>query len=78
MSENKQPSIENTLEQLESLVEKMESGELSLEDSLAAFEKGIKLTRQCQETLQKAEDKVQDLLKQSAGNSAEDADDTPF
>ncbi len=43
--------FEESLARLESLVEKMESGDLSLEDSLKTFEEGIKLTRECQQDL---------------------------
>ena len=57
--------FETSLEQLEELVEQMESGELSLEDSLKAFEKGIKLTRECQEQLNNAEQKVTTLMEKS-------------
>jgi len=54
--------FEQALEQLEDLVTAMEEGELSLEESLEAFEKGVKLTRECQTALKKAEQKVQILL----------------
>ena len=54
--------FENALEQLEELVSSMEEGELSLEESLQAFEKGIKLTRECQTALKKAEQKVKVLI----------------
>ena len=54
-------NFEASLEELESLVDQMESGELSLDESLRAFERGIKLTRQCQEALAAAELKVQML-----------------
>ena len=54
-------SFENAMEQLETLVSRMESGDLSLEESLKAFEKGVHLTRFCQDQLQKAELKVQEL-----------------
>jgi len=73
-------NFEHNLEQLESLVTEMESGELSLEDSLGAFEKGIKLTRECQNALQKAEQKVQKLIEangqliETGFDDAEDAD----
>ena len=56
-------SFESALEELESLVEKMEAGELSLEDSLAAFERGVKLTRHCQSSLKAAELKVKVLTE---------------
>ena len=54
-------SFESAMEQLETLVSKMESGDLSLEESLEAFEKGVHLTRFCQDQLQKAELKIQAL-----------------
>ena len=53
------------LAELEALVENLERGDLSLEQSLKAFEAGIKLTRQCQETLAVAEQKVQLLIEQN-------------
>ncbi|GAB5498603.1 MAG: exodeoxyribonuclease VII small subunit [Pseudohongiellaceae bacterium] len=56
--------FEHSLDELEKLVTAMEEGELSLEESLQAFEKGIKLTRECQTALQKAEQKVQVLLNE--------------
>jgi exodeoxyribonuclease VII small subunit len=58
-------NFEEALEELESLVTSMEEGDLSLEESLQAFEKGIKLTRECQTALKQAEQKVQVLLNQS-------------
>jgi exodeoxyribonuclease VII small subunit len=57
--------FEKNLAELEQLVKRMESGELSLEDSLAAFETGIKLTRECQQSLLAAEQKVQVLLEEN-------------
>ena len=57
--------LEGALEKLELLVESLEQGDLSLEESLKAFEAGIKLTRQCQETLATAEQKVQLLIEQN-------------
>lgn len=53
--------FEESLAQLETLVSEMEDGNLNLEEALAAFETGIKLTRQCQQALQAAELKVQIL-----------------
>ena len=57
------PSFEDAIQQLEQLVEAMESGDMSLDDSLQAFEKGIKLTRTCQQSLDEAEQKVKILLE---------------
>ena len=55
-------NFEDALENLAELVEAMEEGELSLEESLKAFEQGIKLTRECQVALENAEQKVQLLM----------------
>ena len=67
--------FEEALQELERLVSSMEEGELSLEDSMKAFEKGIKLTRECQTALQKAEQKVQILLNESGETQAFDVED---
>ncbi|MGA7801389.1 MAG: exodeoxyribonuclease VII small subunit [Gammaproteobacteria bacterium] len=58
------PDFENALKELEGLVEQMEKGDLSLEESLGHFERGIQLTRTCQQALQEAEQKVEILLTQ--------------
>ena len=55
-------NFENALAELESIVQKMESGDLTLEESLQAFEQGIKLTKECQKALKSAEQKVNKLL----------------
>ncbi|WOD29273.1 exodeoxyribonuclease VII small subunit [Alloalcanivorax xenomutans] len=67
------PQLEESLDNLEALVERMESGEMTLEESLRAFEEGVKLTRQCQQALSRAEQKVQILLEQDPG-----AEPAPF
>ena len=48
--------LEKSLEELEALVEQLESGDLSLEEALKHFERGVKLTRECQATLKEAAD----------------------
>jgi exodeoxyribonuclease VII small subunit len=53
-----QPDFEAAMAELETLVQRMEGGELSLEDSLKEFERGVKLTRLCQEALKVAEQRV--------------------
>ncbi len=53
------------MEELEALVEKMEHGELSLEDSLQHFEKGVQLSRACQQALRDAEQKVEILMQKN-------------
>ena len=77
MASTQQPefNFEEALEELERLVSSMEEGELSLEDSMTAFEKGIKLTRECQKALQKAEQKVQILLNESGETQSFDVKD---
>ena len=57
--------FEDSLAELEQLVEQMEQGEISLEESLSSFERGVKLTRTCQKALQEAEQKVQILLEKN-------------
>ncbi|VAX13707.1 Exodeoxyribonuclease VII small subunit [hydrothermal vent metagenome] len=59
------PDLESALKELETLVKRMEEGESSLEESLKDFERGIELTRQCQQALKIAEQKVQQLTGDS-------------
>ena len=70
--------FEAALEELESLVAQMEAGNLSLDDSLKAFERGIALTRQCSTALKQAELKVAALREDGelVDYDAEDFDDT--
>lgn len=56
------PHFEEALQQLEQIVEKMESGSLNLEQALQYFEQGITLTRQCQHALRHAEQRIQQLI----------------
>lgn len=58
-------NFESSLEELERLVEQMEKGELTLEDSLKHFERGIELTRACQSALQLAEQRVEKLIEKN-------------
>ncbi len=64
MSNKKTPPLnfESAMQELEALVERMEKSELSLEDSLRDFERGVELTRLCQQALRDAELKVQMLV----------------
>jgi exodeoxyribonuclease VII small subunit len=66
--------FEASLSQLEQLVDQMEEGDLSLEESLNAFEAGVKLTRECQQALQEAEQKVEVLMRQNDELLAEPLD----
>ncbi|MCZ6497700.1 MAG: exodeoxyribonuclease VII small subunit [Gammaproteobacteria bacterium] len=65
--------LEKSLEQLESLVERLENEELPLAEALKEFERGVKLTRECQTTLKKAEQTVEILLQKTT-----DSDTEPF
>jgi exodeoxyribonuclease VII small subunit len=64
----KEKSFESSLNDLERIVEQLEAGDLSLEDSLKLFEQGIKLSRDCQKRLDEAERRVEVLLKNTDGN----------
>ena len=57
---------------LEELVERLEQGDLPLEESLAAFERGVMLTRACQTALKEAEQKVEILLKKAGESTVEE------
>ncbi len=67
----KLPDFEKALAELEALVEKLESGALSLDESLADFKRGVELTRQCQAVLDRAQQSVEQLLDNEDEESAE-------
>jgi len=64
MNASKSPTFESQLEALEEIVNHLEKGDLPLNDSLSQFEKGIKLTKDCQQMLSQAEQKVLLLSEQ--------------
>jgi exodeoxyribonuclease VII small subunit len=66
------PDFETAMRDLEELVERLEQGDLPLEESLAAFERGVMLTRACQTALKDAEQKVEILLKKAGEPAIED------
>lgn len=66
--------FEKSIAALEDIVVQLEKGELTLEESLKQFEKGISLARQCQEVLTQAEQKIE-LLTHSAIKNIEDSND---
>jgi exodeoxyribonuclease VII small subunit len=68
-----EPGFEEQLAELEALVDTLEQGDLTLEQSLAAFERGVLLTRACQKALDAAEQKVRILT-----SSKEGAEPEPF
>jgi len=73
--EHKQMHFEEAFKRLEQIVGNLESGDLSLEESMKLFEEGIGLTEACKSRLEDAEQKIQLLLKNSDGKlSLEDKD----
>ncbi len=59
------PDFEQALSELESLVERLERGDLPLEEALSTFERGVELTRHCQSSLKAAQQRVEILLKRN-------------
>ncbi|MTI62702.1 exodeoxyribonuclease VII small subunit [Methylophaga sp.] len=73
-SKQKKLDYEAAVKELEALVERLEQGDISLEESLKLYERGVLLTRDCQDSLKAAEQKVQMLLQQSGQNDMVDFD----
>jgi len=71
MAAKNKVTIEDRLSKLEDLVARLESDDIPLEDALAAFEEGVKLTREAQEVLKKTEQRVQKLLEKDGEPKAE-------
>ena len=69
-------NFEQTLAELEAIVEQMERGDLGLEESIRYFERGITLTRACQKALTEAEQKVQLLLQENGAEVLTDFKET--
>jgi exodeoxyribonuclease VII small subunit len=69
---SKKFNLEKALNDLENLVEELETGDLPLEKAMQKFEEGIKLTRGCQAALKDAEQKVEILLKSAGGEELAD------
>ena len=69
---DKEPTFESLLEQLEHLVEKLEKGELPLEQALKLFEEGIELTRSCHERLDQADERIAVLTRGAGGEEQEE------
>ena len=72
-SETETPDFETAMANLEALVSKIESGDLSLEESLKEFEKGVKLSRTCQAALKDAEDRVKILSEDGEEHDFDDS-----
>lgn len=67
MGEDKELSFEEKIKQLEAVVLELESGKLNLDESVKMFEKGIKLSKECNEMLQNAEKKINILITKEDG-----------
>lgn len=77
MSQTDTPSFEAALKQLEEIVQKLEKGELALEESLKLYEEGIRLSRICHTKLDEAEGRIEQLLKDARGEVVLDAKGQP-
>ena len=76
MTAKKNFNLEKSLQDLEKLVEELESGDLPLDKAMKKFEEGIKLTRGCQAALKDAEQKVEILMQSAGGDAALEAFET--
>jgi len=61
-------SFEDALEQLETITAKLEAGSLTLEESMAAFQEGMQLSEYCQQTLEKADGSIKQLIENAQGD----------
>ena len=61
------PSFEDSLQQLNEAVRRLEGGDLALEEALQAFEEGIRHSRDCQRLLRRAEERIEMILKNEHG-----------
>jgi exodeoxyribonuclease VII small subunit len=71
------PDLENSLNEINSLITNMEQGNLSLEQSLEKFERGITLIKHCQKVLQEAEQKVQILIQNEGQDDLQPYENNP-
>ena len=77
MTKPDEPTFELALQQLEQIVQKLEKGELPLEDSLRLYEEGIRLSRLCHAKLEEAEGRIEVLMKDARGEPVKDAEGRP-
>jgi len=63
-----QPGFEEAMKRLETIVEELESGELSLEDSISRYEEGVRLSRRLTQTLDEAEKRIERLVESEGGD----------
>lgn len=76
-NENETPNFESALSRLEQIVQRLERGELSLEESLVLYEEGIRLSRLCHTKLEEAEGKIELLMKDARGELLADGEGKP-
>ena len=72
MKEEKELNFEETMENLEKIVQELEKGDLNLDDSIAKFEEGMKLSKNASKYLEEAEKKITILVNDEKGNIAEE------
>lgn len=77
MKKTEETTFEQALTSLEKIVERLEKGELALEESLKLYEEGIRLSRLCHGKLEEAEGKIETLLKDARGEPAVDSAGQP-
>ncbi len=63
-------TFEQAMEELEGVVRRLEGGQVPLDDALAAFEQGVRLTRECEAMLSEAKGKIEQLILDAQGNAA--------
>ena len=77
MSADETPTFEAALKQLEEIVQKLEKGEMPLEESLVLYEEGVRLSRLCHAKLEEAEGRIELLLKDGKGDLVLDKEGRP-
>jgi exodeoxyribonuclease VII small subunit len=77
VTEGPTPTFEAALSRLEQIVQKLEKGELALEESLVLYEEGVRLSRVCHAKLEEAEGKIEILLKDQRGAVLKDREGNP-
>jgi len=75
LAKGKEPSFEEALKALETIVAKLESGETKLEESIRLFEEGMRLSAICQKRLEEADRKIEILLRKPGGVTQETEDE---
>ena len=76
-AKTKLPNFEKSLEDLEKTIEHLETGDLTLEESIKQFEKGVSLIKSCQNALNQADNKIRILVKKNDDLKIEDWEDDP-